>query len=112
MSDPTAAFFDDLGRSGHSHALEKATGTLRFDVAHGGRTEPWFVTIDRGDVAVSHSTRRADCVASGDKAVFDGLVSGRQNALAALLRGDVGVQGDIELLVLFQRLFPSTEVPA
>ena len=28
------------------------------------------------------------------------------NAMAALLRGAMGVEGDVELLVLFQRLFP------
>jgi hypothetical protein len=40
MTDPTAEFFDELGRRGHEPLLEKATGTLRFDIADGKRVAP------------------------------------------------------------------------
>ena len=106
MTDATTEFFDDLNARGHDPLLEKATGTVRFDLSNGGRTQPWLVTIKKGDVAVSKKSGRADCVAHADKGLFDGIVKGEVNATAALLRGEVGVEGDPELLVLFQRLFP------
>jgi predicted lipid carrier protein YhbT len=106
MTDSTAEFFADLGRSGHDARLEKARGSLRFDVVNG---QQWLVTVDKGDIAVSHAKRKADCVVRADKRLVDGLVSGRQNAFTAVLRGELVAEGDMELLVLFQRLFPGPQ---
>ena len=106
MADATTEFFDELGERGHEPLLEKVTGTLRFDLGARRKTDYWLVTIVKGDVAVSQENRPADCVVQMDKALFDSVVSGRENAVAALLRGAVGIEGDIELLMLFDRLFP------
>jgi putative sterol carrier protein len=106
MTDATTQFFQDLGTRGHEPLLEKATGTVRFDLSNGKRAGHWLVTIKKGDVTVSQENARADCVARADSAVFDGIVKGEVNAMAALLRGVIGVDGDLELIVLFQRLFP------
>jgi hypothetical protein len=40
------------------------------------------------------------------KSLFDDIVQGRANAVAATLRGDIGVEGDVRLLNVFQRVFP------
>ncbi len=106
MTDSTSEFFDELDRRGHEPLLEKASGTLRFDLADGKRTDRWLVTVKKGDVAVSHRNVRADCVVRANRALFDGVVGGEVNAMAALLRGAMSVEGAVELLVLFQRLFP------
>jgi putative sterol carrier protein len=106
MTDATAKFFDALVERGHEPLLEKAKGTVRFDLKDGKKTDRWLVTILKGDIAVSRHHRRADSVVSADKALFDGIASGRTNAMAALLRGAVSVEGDTRLLVLFQRLYP------
>jgi putative sterol carrier protein len=106
MPDATAEFFDEPGRRGHEPWLEKARGTLRFDLVDGEQTDHWLVTIDKGDVSVSRKNIAADCVVRMDKALFDDIVIGEKNAMAALLRGAVGIEGDVELLMLFQRLFP------
>jgi putative sterol carrier protein len=106
MPDPTADFFDRLGRSGHEPHLKKVSGTVRFDLAEDGRTKRWFVTVAKGDVTVSRTGGNADCVAGAEKRLFDLLVTGRQNAMAALLRGEIRAEGNLELMVLFQRLFP------
>jgi putative sterol carrier protein len=107
MADATTRFFDDLGARGHEPLLEKATGTLRFDLAQGTRIDRWFVTVKKGDVAVSRKASAADLIVRADRALFDKVASGRQNAFAAVLRGAVTVEGHPQLLVLFQRLFPS-----
>jgi hypothetical protein len=52
-SDLTAECFDELASRGHEPLLRKVTGSARFDVVAGQRTEHWLVTIDKGDIRVS-----------------------------------------------------------
>lgn len=106
IKDATAEFFDALEARGHEPMLEKATGTLRFDLTDGKRTTRWLVAIDRGAVSISHANAKADCVVRTEKKLFDRIASGKQNAMAALLRGRVELRGDPTLLLPFQRLFP------
>jgi putative sterol carrier protein len=96
-------FFEGLGARGHEPLLERASGTIRIEVVNGKRTA-WLVTIEKGDVTVSQRNVRADCVVRGPAKLFDGVVRGKVNAMAAVLRGTVEVEGDPELLVLFQRV--------
>ena len=103
--DVTADLFESLGRRGHEPLLERAHGTLRFELSD-GRPSRWTVTVDGGDVVVSRARSRADCTVRADKKLFDDIASGDVNALAAILRGAVSVEGDPELFALFQRLFP------
>jgi predicted lipid carrier protein YhbT len=113
MTDMTAAFFDDLRRRGHEDTLRRIEGTVRFDVVDGDRVDHWLVTIDKGDLAVSRANGPADCVVSGEKALFDRLATGQANPMAAVLRGAVSVAGDLDLLLAVQRVFPGPQpVPA
>jgi len=106
VSDATADFFAELGQRKHEPLLVKATGTVRLDVLEGKKTDSWFVTIDKGDLTVSRKPSTADTTLRAQKALFDGVATGRLNAVAAMLRGEIAVEGDWRLLVLFQRLFP------
>ncbi len=85
--------------------LRKATGVLSFDISDGTSTAHWSVVVKKGDVSVSRAHDEADCTVTTDRPLFDAIVSGEKNAMAAILRGEVGVEGDPELLVLFQRVF-------
>jgi putative sterol carrier protein len=109
MTDATTEFFEELGARGHEPLLEKTTGTLRIELSNGETKDRWFVTIKKGDVAVSHANRKADCVTRMDDTLFAQIVTGKENATAAMLRGLVGVEGKPQLLVLFQRLFPGPQ---
>jgi putative sterol carrier protein len=106
MTEATTEFFEKLHARGHEPLLERATGTLRIELSNGKRRLRWLVRIKKGDVTVSHGNTRADCVVRVDAGVFDQIVTGNENASAALLRGLLSVEGDPQLLVLFQRLFP------
>jgi putative sterol carrier protein len=112
MSDATSEFFEGLERRGHQQSLETTSGTCRFDLANGKRTERWFVSIDKGDIDVSHKSGKADCTLHAPKKLFDRVASGEVNPFAAALRGEIILEGDTRLLVRFQRLFPSPPVAA
>jgi putative sterol carrier protein len=105
MSDPTGEFFAELGSRRHEPMLRKATGTLRFDLVDGTSKAQWSVALKKGDVSVSQTNAEADCVVTTDRSLFDAIVRGETNAMAAVLRGEIGVEGETELLVLFQRVF-------
>lgn len=106
MAEPVTAFFEALqGR--HEPLLEKVTATMRVDLVDEGRTERWHIAVSKGDLAVSKRNAPADCVMYADRALFGRVAAGRQNVVAAVLRGAIGIEGNPELFVLFQRLFPS-----
>jgi putative sterol carrier protein len=107
MATATAEFFDGLAARGHEAGLARTAGSLRFDLTRDDTTEHWRVEFRRGAVTVARTAEPADCVIRTDASVFDDLVRGRANAMATLLRGQVVADGDPELLILFQRLFPA-----
>ena len=104
--DATAAFFDGLGSHGYEPVLAHIDGTVRFDVHGSDQTEHWFVTIHNGDVDVSRKRSKADAVIDLDKSLSDEILSGKTNAIARLLRGQIHVEGDLELIMQLQRVFP------
>ena len=107
MARATTEFFDGLATRGPEPGLARTAGSLRFDLTRGDATEHWRVEFRRGAVTVARTAEPADCVIRTDASVFDDLASGRANAMATLLRGQVVADGDPELLILFQRLFPA-----
>jgi putative sterol carrier protein len=105
-ADPASVFFDALAARSRVPLLDNAKGTARFDIVSGRKTDRWLVAIDNGKISVSRRNDSADCVIRVDRALFEQLVAGRKNAVAAVLRGDLAVDGDWRLLVRIQRLFP------
>ena len=105
-TDATSTFFQAVAERGHEPFLHAARGTVRFDLREGGRVEPWYVTVDGGDVKVSHRQVKADAVVRTDRELFDDIVTGKVNALAATLRGLLVVEGNLGLVVSLGRLFP------
>lgn len=103
-NDPTSMFFERLEECGAESRAGRVRGTVRVEVEDGER---WCVTFDRGALGVSRDVLDAECVVRTDRATLDGMVEGRVNATAALLRGLVQAEGDVELLIYLQRFFPS-----
>ena len=109
MADATSAFFDHLAQRGSVPALERTSGSVRFDIDHDGQVAHWRLDIRNGTVEVSQSDDAADCdcVIGTSAKLFDELASGKANAMAAGLRNELTMEGDPGFLVRFQRLFPA-----
>ena len=105
MADPTGEFFAELAQRSHEPRLAGFTGTVRFDLAHDGEVDHWFLDIAKGDLTVSNDDGPADAVISGDRTVIDGVLAGDVNPVAATLRGVMTIDGDWDLIFLCQRLF-------
>jgi len=106
MSDGIGSFLEDLAGRGHLELLGKVSGTVRFDVVDSPDPNHWFVTIDRGDVSVSHDVRDADCTIRAPSPLLNAVCRGEENAMAAVLRGALECTGDVDLLLAIQRLLP------
>jgi putative sterol carrier protein len=106
MTDSATEFFEEIQARGHEPLLAKARGTLQFELSDVDTVETWVLQIDRGAVVVSRDEVESACRIQTSRKLFDGVISGRQNAMAAMLRGDIVYDGDTELLMLFQRVFP------
>ena len=104
MAEPTREFFTRLAEQ-HQPLLEGLTGVLRFDLADGERTEHWYLAIRKGDVSVSHRGPEPDCTITTELATFEAIVTGKMNAMAAVLRGAVEIEGRFALMTAVQRFF-------
>lgn len=106
MVDATTRFFEELDRRGYEPLLEKTSGSLRFDLREGAHTNHWLLIVDRGRLRVRQEDREADTVVGASPTLFEEIVTGRADGLAALLRGDMTVTGDARLMVQVERIFP------
>lgn len=106
--DIIARFFERVVGP-HPEVPATISGRLRFDVEGGPRREHWKVTFGGGSVSVERSDGHAECVARTDAATLAAIIEGRQNAMAALLRGSVMVEGDTLLMAVFRSLLTATE---
>jgi putative sterol carrier protein len=106
MSEVTEQFFQELDRRGRAPALAGVDGRVLFEITAGKHTDHWLVAIDRGAIAVSRSKGKADCTIRADVEVFERLVRGEDNAMAATLRGALVCAGEVDLLLAVQKLFP------
>jgi putative sterol carrier protein len=106
MADPTADFFDGLGHRGPDPLMAKVRGTVRFDLGHRDGTDHWVVVMSEGNISASRAERPADCVVTTDMQVFDKVTTGEANPIAAALRNEITVEGNLSLFHYFQRLLP------
>jgi putative sterol carrier protein len=105
MTDAMTTVVDGLvGRA--DPRLANVTATVRLDVVDGRRTERWLLTVENGDIQISQGNAPADLVIRCERALADRLFTGKANAMSAVLRGELTVEGSADLLVLVQRLLP------
>ncbi|GAA1421024.1 SCP2 sterol-binding domain-containing protein [Catellatospora coxensis] len=105
MPTATDQFFADLAQHGDEPLLRHNEGIIRFEIGSKGKAQRWYVGVDHGRFTVSKRSQKADCAVMADTDVFEDIVTGKDNAFAALLRGALEAEGDLEMLQLFQRVF-------
>ncbi|WP_146603898.1 SCP2 sterol-binding domain-containing protein [Micromonospora deserti] len=82
-------------------------GTVRLDVESDKRTDQWFVTMQKGKARVARAGKEPEAVMRGSRPAFDRLASGEETFVSLLFRNDIIVEGNIQLVDRFSRLFPS-----
>ena len=104
--DPVERFFEELGGRDGGVTFGHVSGRVRFDVEDGSSTTSWSISIGRSGLTVERGGGAADCAVTGDRSVFESVVDGRANPIAAVLRGALRCDGDVGLLFPAQRIFP------
>ena len=102
--DAVTAFFEDLGSRGHDPLLRSVSAVVRFDLVSRKATERWLLTIQKGDLSVSHRNVRADAVIRLSRDLFERVATGETTLLPAMLRGEVVLEGDYRLMIMIRRL--------
>jgi len=108
MASPIQDLLDALAVRSRERPIAGVDGLVRFDVDDGGQVDSWYLTIAEGIVTVAREGGEPDCVATGDLAIVGAVLSGKANAVAAVLRGALDVEGKIVLMTALQALFPSS----
>ena len=103
-------FFSGLAEAGHLATFDRQSATLRFDILDGDQVERWHVVVNDGDVAVTRQNKpgdkRADATVRMARPHFAAMVTGRLNAMAAILRGLLTCEGSMAAAMTFQRCLP------
>ena len=98
------AFFEDLGSPEYEPLLKGVSGTVRFDLVSGKKTERWLVAIGKGNLAVSRRNVAADTVFRLSRTLFEAVAKGETNLFTAVLRGEIELEGDYSLVIVVRRL--------
>jgi putative sterol carrier protein len=109
MRQETEQFFEQLAQRKHEPLLDKVKDSIRVEISVNGARNSWIVAVDEGAITVSSDVIPGEVglVFRAPDDIFAGLATGERNAIAAFLRGEVELEGDWELAVIFQRLFPA-----
>ncbi|MBU8855853.1 MULTISPECIES: SCP2 sterol-binding domain-containing protein [unclassified Micromonospora] len=99
-------FFSTLQARTPQGLRSPVDGVLRVDLYTGSHTEHWLVTLRAGNPVAGRGYAEADTVWRSDAALFEKLVTGESQPIAALLRNDATLSGDVTVFLAFQRFFP------
>jgi SCP-2 sterol transfer family len=105
-ADPIDQFFASLAQPGRISTFEGESASVRFDVVGGSAATQWHVQITDGAASVTRANGPADAVVKIGRPSLEGIVTGRLNAQAAILRGLLSCEGSIAALIIFQRCLP------
>ncbi|WP_406073041.1 hypothetical protein [Micromonospora sp. NBC_01638] len=107
MTEATERFFESLPSRAPDVLGGLIDGTLQIDLGSDHRTEHWLVRTRPGSVQVSRARGPADALWYSSAALFDRLISGEAQGLAAVLRNESTFSGNVVLFLAFRRFFPN-----
>ncbi|MGV9216023.1 SCP2 sterol-binding domain-containing protein [Micromonospora sp. RB23] len=106
MTEATQRFFESLPARAPTVLRGLAAGTLQIDLGTDHQTEHWLVRMRPGAARASRQRGPADAIWYSSSALFDRLIAGEAQALAAVLRNESTFSGDVVLFLAFRRFFP------
>ncbi|MEH1169579.1 hypothetical protein V6V47_29785 [Micromonospora sp. CPCC 205539] len=106
MTEATERFFESLPTRAPEVLGGLALGTLQIDLATDHWTEHWLVRMRPGIVQISRNRGPADAIWFSSAALFDRLVTGEAQGVAAVLRNESTFSGNVVLFLSFRRFFP------
>jgi putative sterol carrier protein len=106
VTEVVEEFLTALADRGYEPLLAKTSGVLAIHLVGGPQRDRWVMAVDKGNVTVGRGGFAADATITLDRSLFERMVQGRANAMAAVLRGAVNIDGDLDLLLAIQRVFP------
>ncbi|MEV7330861.1 SCP2 sterol-binding domain-containing protein [Micromonospora sp. NPDC093244] len=106
MTEATERFFESLPARAPAVLRGLADGTLQIDLGTGNRTEHWLVRMRPGAVEVSRNRGPADAIWYSSVELFDRLIAGEAQGIAAVLRNESTFSGNVVLFLAFRRFFP------
>ncbi|WP_433551720.1 hypothetical protein ACQP08_30145 [Micromonospora zamorensis] len=106
MTEAAERFFESLPARAPDVLGGLADGTLQIDLGSDHRTEHWLVRMRPGSVRVSRERGPADAIWFSSAALFDRLIAGEAQGVAAVLRNESTFSGNVVLFLAFRRFFP------
>ncbi|MBX7265019.1 SCP2 sterol-binding domain-containing protein [Micromonospora sp. Llam7] len=107
MTEATEQFFATLPDRAPETLRASVAGTLRIDLSDGRVTEHWLVRMQQGAVEVSQRPEQGDAIWYCGMDLFDRLITGRAQAIAAVFRNEGTYRGNVVLFLAFRHFFPS-----
>ncbi|WP_319460413.1 SCP2 sterol-binding domain-containing protein [Micromonospora sp. RTP1Z1] len=106
MGEATEQFFASLPARARMVLRGSISGILQVDLATGNRTDHWLVELKPGSARVTQGRGPADAVWSSSADLFERLVTGRAQAIAATFRNEATFSGNVVLFLAFRAFFP------
>ncbi|SCG53952.1 SCP2 sterol-binding domain-containing protein [Micromonospora inositola] len=107
MGEATERFFASLPARAPAVLRSPIKGTLQIALATGNRTDHWLVELAPGSARVTHGRGPADAVWNSSPDLFERLVTGRAQAIAAVFRNEATFSGNVVLILAFRLFFPN-----
>ncbi|MGN9810637.1 SCP2 sterol-binding domain-containing protein [Micromonospora sp. BQ11] len=106
MSEAIERFFESLPARAPGVLRAPVAGTLQIDLSRGNETIHWLVRMGPGRIEVSQARGPADAIWYNSEDLFERLVTGRAQAIAAVLRNESTYSGNVSLFFALRRFFP------
>ncbi|MFC4146483.1 SCP2 sterol-binding domain-containing protein [Micromonospora mangrovi] len=107
MGEAIEQFFAALPTSAQAVVRGPVSGTLQINLTTDNRTEHWLVELGPGSARVSRGPGEADATWYGSHDLFERLISGRDDGMAAMIRNESTFTGKVSLFLAFRRFFPA-----
>ncbi|GLY23527.1 SCP2 sterol-binding domain-containing protein [Micromonospora sp. NBRC 101691] len=107
MGEATEQFFASLPARAPDKLRGPIDGTIQINLSTGTHVEHWYVVLRDREFRVSREERPADAVWESSAELFEQLVTGSAQGVAAMLRNDTTLSGNVLLFLVFRAFFPS-----